>query len=84
METKTFMLKEDFTMYKNIYMMILESDNGVDVISSMAAKYDLVCTYKIGVYGQFRQHELQIVGPYRRYRKFINELKTWKSNKKDT
>ena len=50
METKTCMFKEDVTMYKNIYTMILESDNGVDVISSMAAKYDLVCTYKIGVY----------------------------------
>jgi len=71
-------------MYKNINSIVLESDYDVDRISSVAAKYDLVCTYKIGVYGQYRQHELQIVGPHHRYRKFINELKTWESNKKDT
>lgn len=63
-------------MLKNVNMMILENDNKVDKIISIAAKYDLVCTYKIGVYGQFRQHELLIVGPNHRYKKFINEIKT--------
>lgn len=63
-------------MLKNVNMMILENDNKVDKIISIAAKHDLVCTYKIGVYGQFRQHELLIVGPNHRYKKFINEIKT--------
>lgn len=63
-------------MLKNVNMMILENDNKVDKIISIAAKHDLVCTYKIGVYGQFRQHELLIVGPNYRYKKFINEIKT--------
>lgn len=63
-------------MYKNINGIILNDNSKVDVICSIAAKYDLVCTYKIGVYGNFKQHELQIIGPKRRYKKFIKELET--------
>ena len=63
-------------MYKNIHGIILESDDKVDAICSIAVRYDLLCTYKIGVYGKIRQHELQIIGSNRRYKKFINEVKT--------
>lgn len=62
-------------MLKNVNMILLGSDNNVDKIISIAAKHDLVCTYKIGVYGQFKQHELLVIGPNYRYKKFINEIK---------
>lgn len=62
-------------MLKNVNMILLGSDDKVDKIISIAAKYDLVCTYKIGVYGQFRQHELLVIGPNHRYKKFANEIK---------
>ena len=65
-------------MYKNINSIILCSDKNVDQISSIAAKYDLVCLYKIGVYGNFKQHELEIIGPNRRYKKFIKDVKEMK------
>lgn len=62
-------------MLKNVNMILLGSDDKVDKIISIAAKYDLVCTYKIGVYGQFRQHEILVIGPNYRYKKFANEIK---------
>ena len=62
-------------MLKNVNMILLGSDDKVDKIITIAAKYDLVCTYKIGVYGQFRQHELLVIGPNYRYKKFANEIK---------
>ena len=62
-------------MLKNVNMILLGSDDKVDKIISIAAKYDLVCTYKIGVYGKFRQHELLVIGPNYRYKKFANEIK---------
>lgn len=63
-------------MWKNVHGMILNSDEKVDLLISIAAKYDLLCTYKIGVYGKFKQHELELIGPSRRYRKFIKEVNT--------
>ena len=69
-------------MYKNINGLILNNDSLVDTICSIAAKYDLVCTYKIGVYGSFKHHELQIIGPQHRYRKFIKEVNTLNDTKK--
>lgn len=70
-------------MYKNVNVIFLKDDSLVDVICSIAAKYDLVCTYKIGVYGKFRQHELEIIGPERRYKKFIKEVNTSNQNEND-
>lgn len=61
-------------MLKNINVIILENDEKVDIIMSVAAKYDLSCTYKIGMYGKHKQHEMQVIGPQRKYKKFIKEL----------
>ena len=63
-------------MYKNINVIILKDDKMIDIICSIAVKYDLLCTHKIGIYGDFKQHELQIIGPQRHYRKFVKELNT--------
>lgn len=63
-------------MWKNVHGMILSNDEKVDQLISIAAKYDLLCIYKIGVYGKFKQHELELIGPSRRYRKFIKEVNT--------
>lgn len=65
-------------MFRNYHLMILENDSCVDLYTKIAANHGLQCLYKIGVYGEERQHELYIVGNLFHYRKFQKALKTEK------
>ena len=71
-------------MLKNIYGMVLNSNENVDLYCSIAAKYDLLCLHKIGVYGKFEQHELQIIGKRRNYKRFISEINNLKDDKEES
>ena len=67
-------------MLKNIYGMVLNSDENVDLYCSIAAKYDLLCLHKIGIYGKLEQHELHIIGSNRNYKSFISEINNLDEN----
>ena len=71
-------------MWKNTNVIILKDDKDVDLYCSIAAKYDLLCLHKIGVYGKFEQHELQIIGKRRNYKKFISEINSLKDDKEES
>ena len=42
-------------MWKNTNVIILKDDKNVDLYCSIAAKYDLLCLHKIGIYGKLEQ-----------------------------
>ena len=67
-------------MWKNINAIILKDDKNVDLYYSIAAKYDLLCLHKIGIYGKLEQHELQIIGKKKNYKKFISEVNNLDEN----
>lgn len=67
-------------MWKNINAIILKDDKNVDLYCSIAAKYDLLCLHKIGIYGKLEQHELQIIGKKKNYKKFISEVNNLDEN----
>lgn len=67
-------------MWKNINAIILKDDKNVDLYCSIAAKYDLLCLHKIGIYGKLEQHELQIIGKKKNYKKFIYEVNNLDEN----
>ena len=61
-------------MFMRTKMLILDDDSKVDVYMKLAANHELYCTYKIGVYGKERQHELFVTGYPWDYRKFLKEI----------
>lgn len=67
-------------MWKNINAIILKDDKNVDLYCSIAAKYDLLCLHKMGIYGKLEQHELQIIGKKKNYKKFISEVNNLNEN----
>ena len=61
-------------MLKRTRMMILDTDEDVDLIIKIAANNELRALYKIGVYGKERQYEMFITGSARNFHKFKKEL----------
>ena len=61
-------------MFKRWHLVVLESEDKVDSVVKMAAKHQLLCLHKIGVYGKERQHELYVVGKYIDWLNFKHEL----------
>ena len=62
-------------MIKRFNLLVLNDEKNVDEITKIAANYNLTCTYKVGIYGKEKQHELYICGNYLKYIKFIGELR---------
>ena len=67
-------------MWKNTSVIILKDDKDVDLYCSIAAKYNLLCLHKIGIYGKLEQHELHIIGSNRNYKSFISEINNLDEN----
>ena len=63
-------------MCKKYFVMILKNDKKVDSLIRIAANHRLFGYYKIGVYGNERQHELYLVGKKKDYKEFTKELAT--------
>lgn len=61
-------------MFRFTYLVVVRKEEDVYRAMMEAANYNLDCTYKIGVYGTCRQHELWIKGLPWNYRKFREQL----------
>lgn len=61
-------------MLKKTYVVVASSEKEVYRLMRVAANHHLYGTYKIGVYGCERQHELFLTGSPWNYRKFTNEV----------
>ena len=61
-------------MFKRSYCVVAESEADIYRMMRIAANHHLYSTYKIGVYGNERQHELLVTGNPWDYHKFINEV----------
>ncbi|MBR5862202.1 MAG: hypothetical protein IKZ08_02635 [Bacteroidales bacterium] len=61
-------------MFKKTYIIVLETEEEVYRLMKVAFKHSLYATYKIGVYGTERQHELYIRGNILSYYKFMHEV----------
>lgn len=66
-------------MLKNHYCVVANSEDEVYRLMRLAASYHLYGTYKIGVYGKERQHELFITGSPINYRKFMKQVNSSKN-----
>ena len=61
-------------MLKNHYCVIADSEEDVYRLMRIAANHNLHGTYKIGVYGTERQHELFVTGAPWNYHKFMKTI----------
>lgn len=61
-------------MFKKIYCMALDSAEDVEPTVKIAVNNGLQCMYKIGVYGDVKQHEVLVYGTWWNYMRFKNEL----------
>lgn len=61
-------------MFKKTYCVVASSEKEVYRLMRIAANHHLYATYKIGVYGSERQHELFVTGSPWNYHKFMNEV----------
>ena len=61
-------------MFKNSYCIIIDDGAKADMIMKLAANHNLHANYKIGVYGNERQHEIFVYGRWWDYYKLKNEL----------
>lgn len=62
-------------MFRFTYLVVIRNEEDVYRAMKEAANYELECLYKIGVYGNLRQHELWIKGypwDYRKFKKLLN------------
>ncbi|MBO5887447.1 MAG: hypothetical protein J6Q60_05450 [Bacteroidaceae bacterium] len=63
-------------MFNKLYVVVAETEEDVYRMVRIATNHRLYVTYKIGVYGNERQHELFIIGKPWHYHKFKNAIKT--------
>lgn len=63
-------------MFNKFYVIVAETEEDVSRMIRIATNHRLYVTYKIGVYGSERQHELCIIGKPWNYRKFKRALET--------
>ena len=61
-------------MFKKIYCMALDSAEDVEPTVKIAVNNGLQCMYKIGVYGDVKQHEVLVYGTWWNYMRFKHEL----------
>lgn len=62
-------------MFNKLYIVVAESEKDVCQLVRLATNNHLYVSYKIGVYGDERQHELFIIGKPWHYYKFKNAIK---------
>lgn len=61
-------------MFNKLYVIVADTEADVYRMVKLATNHHLYVTYKIGVYGSERQHELFIIGKPWRYYKFKNAI----------
>ena len=63
-------------MFNKLYVIVADTEEDVYRMVRIATNHRLCVMYKIGVYGNERQHELFIMGTPWRYHKFKNAIKS--------
>lgn len=63
-------------MFNKFYVIVAETEEDISRMIRIATNHRLYVTYKIGVYGNERQHELCIFGKPWNYHKFKRALET--------
>jgi hypothetical protein len=61
------------TMFTKTQLLILKHEEDVDRVTRLAANFNVQTMYKIGVYGQERQHEIYLIGKPWNIRKFAKK-----------
>ncbi len=61
-------------MLKRFNLLVLTNDKNVNLLMKTASNFDLNCKYKIGIYGDVKQHELYVEGRLQNFKRFIDEL----------
>ena len=62
-------------MFNKFHVVVAETEDDIYRMIRVATNYNLCVTYKIGVYGSERQHELYVFGKPWNYHKFKRALK---------